>query len=88
MSARVVGGEGTIGVINPIAPQFWHRVSVRGSGGSRSERVRGPSSYAGQLRAFVDAVRLGTPFPTTADDAVANMRTIAAIYAAAGRPQR
>jgi predicted dehydrogenase len=88
MSARVVGSDGTIGVVNPIAPQFWNRVSVRGPGGGRSERVPGPSSYAGQMRAFVDAVRRGTPFPTTADDAVANMRTIAAIYDAAGRPQR
>lgn len=88
MSARVVGTEGSIGVINPIAPQFWHRLTVRGPGGSRRERVPGPSSYAGQLRAFVDAVRRGTPFPTTPDDAIANMRAIGAIYAAAGRPPR
>lgn len=88
MSARVVGTVGAIGVINPIAPQFWHRLSVRTPRGHRTERVPGPSSYAGQLRAFVDAVRLGAPFPTTPDDAVANMRAIDAIYAAAGRVQR
>jgi predicted dehydrogenase len=34
------------------------------------------------------AVRTNAPFPTTPADAVANMRAIAAIYAAAGRPQR
>ncbi|MCW5891660.1 MAG: Gfo/Idh/MocA family oxidoreductase [bacterium] len=88
MSARVVGSAGTLGVINPIAPQFWHRLSVRTARERRAERVAGPSSYAGQLRAFVDAIRRGTPFPTTPEDAVANMRVIDAIYAAAGRPQR
>jgi predicted dehydrogenase len=88
MSARVVGTAGTLGVVNPIAPQFWHRLSVRTPRGTRRERVPGPSSYAAQLRAFVDAVRTNAPFPTTPADAVANMRAIAAIYAAAGRPQR
>ena len=55
--------------------------------GRRVERLAGEPSYDAQLRAFVAAVREGTPFPTDPRDAVANMRAIDAIYAAAGRPR-
>jgi predicted dehydrogenase len=85
-SARVVGDAGTLGVINPIAPQFFHRLRVRTTAGRRVERVAGEPSYDAQLRAFVAAVRDGAPFPTDPADAVANMRAIDAVYAAAGRP--
>jgi predicted dehydrogenase len=86
ISARVTGDAGTLRVLNPIAPQFFHRLRVVTPAGSRTERVAGPASYDAQLCAFVAAVRDGTPFPTTPADAVANMRAIDAIYAAAGRP--
>jgi predicted dehydrogenase len=84
-SARVVGDAGTLGVINPIAPQFFHRLRVTTTAGRRVERVAGEPSYDAQLRAFVAAVRDGAPFPTDPPDAVANMRAIDAVYAAAGR---
>ena len=83
VSARVVGDAGTLGVINPIAPQFFHRLRVTTTAGRRVERVAGEPTYDGQLRAFVAAVRDGTPFPTDPRDAVANMRAIDAVYAAA-----
>ena len=51
--------------------------------GSRSERVAGPPSYDCQLRAFVAAVRDGTPVPTGPEDAIRNMRVIESIYASA-----
>lgn len=86
MSAGVRGSAGTLHVINPIAPQFWHRLRVETPAGLRTERVAGEPSYDGQLRAFVAAVRRGAPFPTDPADAIANMRAIEAIYAAAGRP--
>jgi predicted dehydrogenase len=85
-SARVYGSVGRVSVVNPIAPQYFHRVRVVSGAGSRTERVAGPSTYEAQLRAFVSAVRDGTPVPTGPADAIANMRAIERIYAAAGRP--
>jgi len=87
-SARVRGDHGELTVLNPIAPQFLHRVTVRTAAGKRRERVRGDATYTHQLRAFVAAVRSGTPVPTGPDDAVANMRVIDAVYAKAGLPLR
>jgi predicted dehydrogenase len=85
-AARVVGSAGRIDVVNPIAPQLFHRLRVRTPAGTRREHVAGGTSYECQLRAFVAAVREGSPVPTGPADAVANMRVIEAIYAAAGRP--
>ena len=87
-SARVGGTAGELAVLNPIAPQFFHRLSVRTERGTRSERVRGEATYVYQLRAFVAAVRSHAPLPTGARDAIANMRVIDAIYAKAGLPLR
>ena len=86
ITARVRGTQGSLWVLNPIAPQFFHRLRVVTPAGTRAERVAGEASYDCQLRAFVAAVRQGTPVPTHPADAVANMRVIDAIYAAAGRP--
>jgi predicted dehydrogenase len=87
-SARVVGEAGELRVTNPIAPQFWHRLRVRTAGGWRSERVPGDASYTHQLRAFRAAVQEGTPFPTNAADAIANMRVIDAVYERSGLGRR
>jgi predicted dehydrogenase len=85
---RVKCERGELRVLNPIAPQLFHRLTVRGPAGRRSERVAGEATYTCQLRAFVAHVRSGTPVPTDADDGVANMRAIDAIYRAAGlRPR-
>ena len=88
MSARVEGEAGTLRALNPIAPQLWHRLDVRGRAGRRVERLRGPGSYTHQLRAFRDAVLHGTPFPTHPADSVANMRAIDSIYEASGLGRR
>jgi predicted dehydrogenase len=85
--ATVVGTAGRLRVLNPIAPQFWHRLTVLTPALERRERVRDGASYDHQLRAFVAAVRDGAAYPTTPADAIANMRVIEAIYAAAGRPR-
>src|SRR5262249_30228973 len=70
---------------NWVAPQFFHRLRVVTPLGTRVEHVNGAASYDEQLRAFVGAVRDGTPLPTSPPDAIANMRAIDAIYRAAGR---
>jgi len=86
-TAWVQGTEGRLRVLNPFAPHFWHRVRVRTRAGTRTEKVAGAATYDYQLRAFVAAVRAGTPLPTGAADAIANMRVIEALYGAARRPR-
>jgi predicted dehydrogenase len=86
-TARVEGTAGRVAVVNPYAPQFFHRLRVVTPAGARSEKVAGPPTYDCQLRAFVAAVRDGVPVPTDPADAIANMRVIERLYAAAGRPR-
>jgi predicted dehydrogenase len=87
--AKVVGTEGSMSALNPLAPQYMHSLTVRSTRGKRKERVdRQPSSYLAQLRAFCGAVLRGEPFPTDVDDAIANMRVIDACYTAAGLQRR
>lgn len=87
-SLRVTCERGELRVLNPIGPQIYNRVSVRGPRGRHAERVAGGHTYEYQLRAFVAHVRDGAPVPTGPEDAVANMRVVDAIYRAAGlRPR-
>jgi predicted dehydrogenase len=88
ISAKAVGTAGSMSVLNPLAPQALHRLSVRVNGNRRVERFTHRPSYAYQLDAFTAAVLHGTPFPTTPADAVANMTLIDSIYRAAGLPVR
>ncbi|MBI3785876.1 MAG: Gfo/Idh/MocA family oxidoreductase [Deltaproteobacteria bacterium] len=86
--AHVRGDRGEMRVFNPVAPQFFHRLSVRSETGKRSERVAGDASYSHQLRAFVSAVCDGQSFPSTPEDGVKNMRVIDAMYRKAGLSPR
>lgn len=88
LRAHVRGDRGELSVLNPIAPQFYHRLTVRTAAGKRSERLRGDASYTYQLRAFVAAVRSGASVPTGPDDAIRNMQVIDAVYRAAGLQPR
>lgn len=88
LQAIVRGDQGEMRVLNPIAPQFYHRLTVRTADGRRSERVPGDATYTHQLRAFVAAVRDGTPTPTDPPDAIANMEVIDAVYEKAGLGRR
>jgi predicted dehydrogenase len=85
---RVSGDHGVMTVINPLAPQLFSLVIVRQGGRARWERVRGRPTYEYQLEAFVSAIRAGRPVLTPPSDSVANMRTIDAIYRAAGLEPR
>lgn len=75
-------------MLNPVTPQFFHRLSIRSSNGKRVERFSRRSSYAYQLDAFAAAVLRGEPVKTTPEDAVENMSVIDAIYRAADLPLR
>jgi len=88
ISARVVGEHGELRVLNPVAPQFFHRLSVRSANGKRVERFSRRPSYAYQLDSFAAAALRGDPVKTKPEDAVVNMTVIDAIYRAAGLPLR
>ena len=88
VGAVVVGDRATMRVTNPLAPQIFHRLTVKGDFGYRRERVAGGPTYGYQLAAFVAAVRDGAPPLTPPSDSVATMRVIDAIYSAAGLPLR
>ncbi len=88
VSARVRGAEGELSVLNPFAPQVFHRLSVRTSRGHRVEHLTRQPSYEFQLQAFAFAVRHGGPVVTSAADAVCTMALIDDIYRAAGMAPR
>ena len=84
LAVRATGDRGVLHVTNFVLPQMFHRLTVRTAQGTRTEHLSGEATYTYQLRAFASAITQGTPFPTTATDAVAQMRVIDAIYRAAG----
>jgi predicted dehydrogenase len=82
--AKVVGANGELRVLNPFAPQVFHRLRVRTDAmGRRTERLTRRSTYEFQLQAFADAVAGGAPVLTPPEDAVKNMALIDDIYRAA-----
>ncbi|GII79077.1 oxidoreductase [Sphaerisporangium rufum] len=88
VSARVEGERGSLRIINFVAPQFFHLLTVKTAAGRRRERVPGEPTYTGQLRAFLAAVQDGVPPLTPPADAIANMKVIDDIYRAARLPLR
>jgi predicted dehydrogenase len=88
ISAKVVGSRGSLSVVNPVAPQAYHRLSVRVGDTRRTEKFPHRASYAYQLDAFAAAVLRGEPVKTSAADAVETMTVIDEIYRAAGLPVR
>lgn len=76
--------EGTMRVDNPLAPQHGSRITVETTDGITEFEVDRSSTYTHQLVAFRDAVVHGAPFPTTVDEAIANMEVVDACYRAAG----
>jgi predicted dehydrogenase len=87
-SARVIGDRGELRVINPTAPQIWHRMRVKSGGNTRTERFSRRPTYEYQLEAFCAAVLRGEPTLTPPADSIANMRVLDAIYVAAGMTPR
>ncbi len=88
VAARAAGADGELRVLNPLAPQIYHRLSVRTRGRSRVEHLPRRTTYAYQLDAFLAAVLRGEPILTPPADSIANMRVIDAIYLSAGMKRR
>ena len=86
--ARVTGDRGELHVINPTAPQLWHRMRVKVGGTTRTEKFTRRPTYEYQLDAFCAAVLRGEPTLTPPADSIANMRVLDAIYVAAGMTPR
>jgi predicted dehydrogenase len=82
------GDRGELRVINPIAPQRGHQVTVKTEAGEKNETVPGDTTFTHQLRAFVKAVRGEAKFPTDGAEGIINMRVIDDVYRAAGLPPR
>ncbi len=88
MHIRAVGDAGSVYLFNPIAPHAFHWIKIKDAQGTQREQVPGETTYTHQLRAFVRALQTGAQPITDADDAVANMVVLDAIYQAAGMPRR
>jgi predicted dehydrogenase len=88
ISCDVVGTKGEMRVFNPVAPQFYHRLTVKTGSAKRTENLGNRPTYLYQLEAFTDAVQRGKPVLTSAEDGIVNMRIIDDIYRAAGMPVR
>jgi len=88
ISCSVVGSKGEMRVFNPVAPQAYHRLTVKKGQGTRRENLGKRPTYLYQLEAFTDAVLRGKPVLTSAEDGIVNMHIIDAIYRAAGMQPR
>jgi predicted dehydrogenase len=88
ITASAVGDKGRIDVFNFVAPQAYHRLTVRTANGKRVERLSKRPSYSYQLDAFCDAVLRGRPVLTPPSDSVRNMTVIDEIYRKAGLSPR
>ncbi|MDH3678831.1 MAG: Gfo/Idh/MocA family oxidoreductase [Acidimicrobiia bacterium] len=84
----IIGTAGRIVAANPLSPQNGNRLTIVTERGATSGPVVAGNSYEHMLRAFVDHLVHGSPFPTKGPDAIANMAAIDAIYEAAGLPRR
>jgi predicted dehydrogenase len=85
---KIVGTEGELRILNPLAPQVFSWLSWRSRGTRHHERPERSTTYLHQLDAFSGAVLDGSPIHTGPADAIANMATIDAIYRQAGRAPR
>jgi predicted dehydrogenase len=88
IAASAQGAKGRIDVVNFVAPQAYHRLTVRTADGKRVERLSKRPSYSYQLDAFCDAVLRGAPVLTPPSDSVKNMTVIDEVYRKAGLSPR
>ena len=87
VSWLVVRGErGVMRADKPLQPHVGNAVMTveTGDGVTSVTADASTTTYFHQLVAFRDAITLGKPFPSTADDGVRNMEVIDACYRAAG----
>jgi len=84
----ITGSAGSIVANNPMAPQMGNLLTVTTAKGVTSGPVDAGVSYDHMVRAFIDHLVHGVPFPTRGQDSINNMVAIDAAYTAAGLPLR
>ena len=83
------GRDGSLEVTNPVVPHQGNCLRLETNEGVLTEEIKGESTYHYQLDAFLGAIAGNdSAAPTRGCDAIGNMKTIDAIYAAAGLPAR
>ena len=82
----LTGERGSMTIVNFLAPQIGCRFTTTIDGETTTEATEGPSTYEAQLENLRAVMQDGLKPVTGGADAIANMRAIDAIYAAAGRP--
>lgn len=86
---EIEGTKGSLVAVNPLAPHTGdNNLTIATDRGMTSGPIHAGTTYHHMLRAFIDHVRLGAPFPTKGRDSIANMAVIDAMYEAAGLPVR
>jgi predicted dehydrogenase len=85
---RIEGERGWIAVRNPFLPQLGHGLEMELDGVRATRSFELTPTYVFQAVAFRDLVRGAGAGLTTAEDGVANMRAIDAVYVAAGLSRR
>lgn len=80
---RFTGTRGWLAIRNPLAPQLGHDCRWAVDGSEQQAQFDAPSTYAGQLAAFRDALLDGTPVPTRGEISLAGVCLLAAIDALA-----
>lgn len=85
---RIAGADGEVLVHDFIHPAEDDRLTITTARGTTVEHLGTRPSYTYQLEAFAAHVEDGTPLPFGAEDAVANMALVDAVYRAAGLPTR
>lgn len=80
--------NGWVRAENPLAPHTGNLLTWEIDGASGEEEVGGPTTYEAQLRSFAEMVEDGGPQVVTAQDSIANMAVIDAMYRSAGLEPR
>lgn len=81
---RLTGENGTLEILNFVAPQLGCRFTVTVGGQTREEPTAGPATYVAQLAELGDVLLRGKAPLVTNADSLSNMAAIDAIYAKAG----
>ena len=85
---EVEGERGRLRVTHPFLPHISNRIEIETDGTTQSEELDRTPTFHFQMKAFRDHVQAGAPIATGPEQAVGTMRTIDAIYRAAGLPLR
>jgi predicted dehydrogenase len=87
-SLSITGSKGSIYLPNFVVSGMDPRVIIESAGQKRVEHLPSISTYTYQLLAFADAVDLGKPVKTDANDAIAQSTLLDAAYISAALPLR